>query len=101
MEALLQIHSCFFSHSMKQRLLGGHAPPTFLEKVVIFRFERRYPQKYTVARLKSNISSSPNFLVPPKNLSWLRHSKCIAASPVKDGWGLQSHAEKHINYRKS
>jgi len=26
MEALLQIHSRFFSHSMKQRLLGSHAP---------------------------------------------------------------------------
>jgi len=52
MKTLLQIHSCFFSHSMKERLLGGHAPPKFLEKVVIFRFERRCPQKYIVARLK-------------------------------------------------
>jgi len=30
-EALLQTHSCFFSHSMKQRVLGGHAPRKFLE----------------------------------------------------------------------
>jgi len=74
MEALLHIQSCFFSHSMKQRLLGGHAlPPQFLEKVVIFRFERQYHQKYIVARLKSNILAPPNFLVPPKNLGWLRH----------------------------
>jgi len=72
-------------------------PPTFLEKVVIFRFERRYPQKYTVAHLKSNILSPPNFLVPQKSLGWLRH--CIAASPVKDVWGLQSHAEKRISHR--
>jgi len=26
---------------------------------------------------------------------------CIAASPVKDVWRQQSHAEKGINYRKS
>jgi len=25
-EELLQIHSCFSSHSTKQRVLGGHAP---------------------------------------------------------------------------
>ena len=48
-------------------------PKKFLEKVVIFRFERRYPQKYIVARLKSNILAPPNFLVPQKNLGWLRH----------------------------
>ena len=39
------------------------AYPQFLEKVVIFRFERRYPQKYLVARLKPNILAPPNFLV--------------------------------------
>jgi len=54
MELLLQIHSCFFSHNMKQRLFPpkDHSRQKFLEKVVIFRFERRYPQKCTVARLK-------------------------------------------------
>jgi len=49
---------------MKQRLLGGHAPQKFLEKVVIFRFERWHPQKYIVARLKSNILAPLNFWVP-------------------------------------
>jgi len=47
---ILQIHSCF-SRSMKKCVLGGN----FLEKVVILRFERRYPEENTVARLTSNI----------------------------------------------
>jgi len=62
MEALLQIHSCFFSHIMKQRLLRGHAP-----------------QK------RSNILDLANFLVSQENIGLTTPlSHCIAASPVKD-----------------
>jgi len=51
-EVLLQIHHCFFSHSIKTTCL-------------------------TVIS-----------------------SYCLAASPARDVWGQQSHAEKRINYRK-
>jgi len=52
---------------MKQRVLGGHAPQKFLEQVVILRFERRYPEKNTVARLASNFLALEKFfgLSPP------------------------------------
>jgi len=42
-------------------------PPTFLENIVIFCFERRFSRQNSVIRLKSNI------LAPPKFLGWLRH----------------------------
>jgi len=59
-------------------------PPQFLEKVVIFRFEKRYPQKYIVDRLKSNIWPFQIFW-SPKNFELATPlSHCIAASPVKD-----------------
>jgi len=79
---------------MKQRLLGGYAPQ-ILEKVVIFCFDRRYPQIYIVAHLKSNILAPPNFWYV-KILDWQR--RWVTASPVsvKDVWGQQSHAEKGI-----
>jgi len=102
MEALLQIHSCFFSHSMKQLLLRGHAPPKFLEKVVIFRFERRYLQKYICCSPKIKHFGPSKFFGPPKQFELATPlSHCIAASPVKDARGQQSHAENRINYRKS
>ena len=64
---------------MKQRLLRGHAP-----------------QK------RSNILDLANFLVSQENIGLTTPlSHCIAASPVKDVWGQQSHTEKRINYRKS
>jgi len=54
-------------------------PPIFLEKVVIFRFDRRYTQADIVARLKSNIFG------PRKKCGLATPlSHCIAASPVKD-----------------
>jgi len=37
-------------------------PPTFLEYLVILRFERRYPKQNTVASLKSKFLSPPIFL---------------------------------------
>jgi len=97
-EALLQIHSCSFPHSMKQRVLRGHAPQIFRESSHL-RFERRHPEENSVARLTSNILDSLIFW-PPKNFGLstpLCH--CIAASPVKDVWGQQLYVEKHINHR--
>jgi len=63
------------------------------------RFERRYPEENAVARLTSNILTA-KFFGPP-NIFGLSTPlcHCIAASPVKDVWGQQSHAEKRINYR--
>jgi len=46
MEALLQIHSCFFSHSMKQRLLGGHAPQIFRKSRDFSLWEAVSPKIY-------------------------------------------------------
>jgi len=41
-------------------------------------------------------------LVPQENFGLTTPlSHCIVASPVKDVWGQQSHAEKRINYRNS
>jgi len=52
----------------------GHAPPKFLENIVIFCFERRFSKQNSVVRLKSNIFALPKFL------AWLRHcSLAIAA----------------------
>jgi len=82
-EALLQIHSCFFSHSMKQRVVGGHAPQIFRISSIL-RFERRYLEENTVARLTSNILDCQIFW-PEKifgRSTPLCH--CIVASPVKD-----------------
>ena len=45
----------------------SRAPARFLEKTVIFCFERRFSTQNSVIRLKSNI------LAPPKFLGWLRH----------------------------
>jgi len=42
----------------------GHAPPKFLENIVILCFERRFSIQNSVIRLKSNILAPPNFLAP-------------------------------------
>jgi len=39
----------------------GNSPPKFLENIVIFCFERRFPRQNSVIGLKSNILASPNF----------------------------------------
>ena len=85
-EELLQIYSCFFSHSMKQRVLGVHAPQIFRISSHFALWEAVSQRKYCC--LKSNI------LDPQKNLGWQRQSHCIAASPVRDVWGQESHVEK-------
>ena len=51
----------------------GHAPPKFLENIVIWCFERRFYKQNGVIHLKSNILAAPTFLAPPKFLGWLRH----------------------------
>jgi len=78
---------------MKQRLLEGHAHKR-LEKVVIFCFERRYPQKYIVARLKSNVLAPPNILVPPKKLGWLRHYATVLLHHLSKMSDVNSHMRK-------
>jgi len=78
---------------MKQRLLGGHALK-FLEKVVIFCFERRYPQKYIVARLKSNVLAPRNFLDLPKKLAWLRHCVTVTLHHLSKMSEVNSHMRK-------
>jgi len=63
------IHRKLFTpgHRRSQGDQRGHAPPTFLENIVILCIERRFSKQNSVIRLKSNI------LTPPKFLGWLRH----------------------------
>jgi len=55
---------------LHRRSQGGkrsHAPPKFLENIVILCFKRRVPQQNSVIRLKSNILPT-QFLTPTKFL---------------------------------
>jgi len=103
MEALLQIHSCFFSHCIKQCLLRSYAPQIF-RKSSHFSL---YPQKAVSPKihwcsLKIKHFDPSNFFGPPPKIGLaMPLSHCITTSPIKDVWGQQSHVEKHINYRKS
>jgi len=65
METLLQVHSCFFPHSMKQRLLGGRAPPIFRKSSHFSLWEAVSPKIYCWSPKIKHLAL-PNFLVPQK-----------------------------------
>jgi len=48
----------------------GHAPPKFLENIVILCFERRFSKQNSVIRLNSNILAPQNFWVGYATAAW-------------------------------
>jgi len=58
-------------------------------------------KKYCCSPKIKKIGPSKFFGLPKKLGLATPLSHCIAAPPVKDVLGHQSHAEKRINYRKS
>jgi len=85
MDALLQIHSYFFSHSMKQRLLGGHAPQKIFRKSSHFSLWEAVSPKIYCCSPKIKHFGPSKFFGPPKKFGLATPlSHCIAVSPVKD-----------------
>jgi len=79
--------------------LRGHAPPIF-RKSSHFSLWEAVSQKIYCFSPKTKHFRPSDFFGPPNKFELatpLIH--CIAASPVKDVWGQQSHGEKCINYR--
>jgi len=61
---LISVHVYNHTQSVARGGQRGHAPPKFLENIVILCFERRFSKQNSVIRLKSSILPSPKLFGP-------------------------------------
>ena len=66
MGALLQMHSCFFSHSMKQRLLGNIPPKIFRKSSYFLLWKTISPKIYWYSPKIKHFGPSRGFWTPQK-----------------------------------
>jgi len=79
--------------------LRGPCPQTFRKSSHFLFWEAVSPKIYCCSPKIKRFGPSKYFGPPKKIRLATPLCHCIAASPVKDVWCQQSHAEKRINYR--